>query len=114
MTPTQQIILSVILIAVVLLEVYSRYTFKRIFEKEKKEVETSEIWKLISKNEYLRTKCTLSESGIYFRCDVATTEDFSGQDEYDTIREELYDLGLQLVDLCIEHDCVSGYVGKLT
>lgn len=114
MTTVQQLALGLIFASLIALEVYSCYTFKRTFEREKKEMETSDIWRRLSENGYLQSKCSIHKSEIYFRCHVATSEDFSGQDEYDIIREELHELGLYLDDLYIDHDCVTGVVKKLT
>ena len=75
-----------------------------------------ELWNLICQNEYLKSICRLCEDGTIYlesRVDEIEGEDV-GQDEYDIIREELECIGLQLVDPLVEHDCVSGDVGKLT
>jgi len=61
--------------------------------------------KRISEN-ILSKSITPAKGGYYFRFDFH--ESNNSDDMLQELREDLRETGLELVDFCVEHDCISG------
>lgn len=75
-------------------------------------INNESILNLINKT-YFNNHYQIDNQGVYLRYDTCDSDSRQQSANWDFVRDELEEYGLQLDDPLIEHDCISGYVVKL-